>query len=103
MSGSSFRLLCCDIGGVLGTNGWDADLRHKVCLHFHFSPVIDERHRLMFDTYERGFVDLERTYATFFSIRRVRSSWKCVTISTPALSRGPTTSRSSRESRRLTD
>jgi putative hydrolase of the HAD superfamily len=60
MTGSSFRLLCCDIGGVLGTNGWDADLRHKVCSHFQVPPEsIDERHRLMFDTYERGFMDFE--------------------------------------------
>jgi putative hydrolase of the HAD superfamily len=60
MSGSSFRLLCCDIGGVLGTNGWDTDLRHKVCLHFQVAlESIDERHRLMFDTYERGFMNFE--------------------------------------------
>ena len=65
MSGSSFRLLCCDIGGVLGTNGWDADLRQKVCRHFQVAPEsIDERHRLMFDTYERGFVNFE-TYLRY--------------------------------------
>jgi putative hydrolase of the HAD superfamily len=62
---SPFRLLCCDIGGVLGTNGWDAELRHKVCSHFQVPPEsIDERHRLMFDTYERGFMDLE-TYLRY--------------------------------------
>jgi putative hydrolase of the HAD superfamily len=75
MSGSSFRLLCCDIGGVLGTNGWDADLRHKVCLHFQVLPEsIDERHRLMFDTYERGFVNFE-TYLryVFFDVPRAFS------------------------------
>ena len=60
MKSSGFRLLCCDIGGVLGTNGWDTDLRHKVCAHFKIVPEsIEERHRLMFDTYERGFMDLE--------------------------------------------
>lgn len=65
MTGSSFRLLCCDIGGVLGTNGWDADLRHKVCSHFEVPPEsIDERHRLMFDTYERGFMSFE-TYLRY--------------------------------------
>jgi putative hydrolase of the HAD superfamily len=62
---SAFRLLCCDIGGVLGTNGWDSELREKVCTHFRVSPEsIDERHRLMFDTYERGFMDFE-TYLRY--------------------------------------
>jgi putative hydrolase of the HAD superfamily len=62
---SSFRLVCCDIGGVLGTNGWDGELRHNVCAHFQVpSESIDERHRLMFDTYERGFMDLE-TYLRY--------------------------------------
>ena len=60
MNSASFRLLCCDIGGVLGTNGWDSDLRRKVCAHFQILPEsIEERHRLMFDTYERGFMSLE--------------------------------------------
>ncbi len=75
MIGSSFRLLCCDIGGVLGTNGWDADLRHKVCSHFEVPPEsVDERHRLMFDTYERGFMSFE-TYLryVFFATPRAFS------------------------------
>jgi putative hydrolase of the HAD superfamily len=65
LTSSAFRLLCCDIGGVLGTNGWDTELRHNVCAHFGVVPEsIDERHRLMFDTYERGFMDLE-TYLRY--------------------------------------
>ena len=60
-----FRLLCSDIGGVLGTNGWDGDLRRKVCDHFQISEEsIDERHRLMFDSYERGFLDFD-TYLRY--------------------------------------
>ena len=73
MTLSGFRLLCCDIGGVLGTNGWDTDLRHKVCAHFGVVPEsIEERHRLMFDTYERGFMDLE-TYLRYVFFAEPRS------------------------------
>ena len=73
MTSSTFRLLCCDIGGVLGTNGWDTELRHKVCAHFNIVPEsIDERHRLMFDTYERGFMDLE-TYLRYVFFDEPRS------------------------------
>jgi putative hydrolase of the HAD superfamily len=72
MNASSFRLLCCDIGGVLGTNGWDGELRGKVCSHFHvLQESIEERHRLMFDTYERGFMDLEAYLRyVFFDVPR---------------------------------
>ncbi len=70
---SAFRLLCCDIGGVLGTNGWDSELREKVCAHFRVPPEsIDERHRLMFDTYERGFMDFE-TYLRYVFFDKPRA------------------------------
>jgi putative hydrolase of the HAD superfamily len=60
MAYSRFRVLYSDIGGVLGTNGWDTAIRHDVCLKFNLSPdEIDKRHQLMFDSYERGFLKFE--------------------------------------------
>jgi putative hydrolase of the HAD superfamily len=55
-----FRILYSDIGGVLGTNGWDAALRQKAAAHFHLDlDEIEPRHHLMFDSYERGFMSFE--------------------------------------------
>jgi putative hydrolase of the HAD superfamily len=60
MAEPRFRVLYSDIGGVLGTNGWDTDIRHNVCVKFNVSPEeIDKRHQLMFDSYERGFMKFE--------------------------------------------
>ncbi len=60
MADPRFRVLYSDIGGVLGTNGWDTQIRHDVCLKFNVSPdEIDKRHQLMFDSYERGFLKFE--------------------------------------------
>ena len=60
MAEPRFRVLYSDIGGVLGTNGWDTGLRHDVCLKFGVAPEeIDKRHQLMFDSFERGFMKFE--------------------------------------------
>lgn len=60
MPSSRFRVLLSDIGGVLGTNGWDSSLRRRACEHFGIAPdSIESRHRLLFDTYERGFMNLD--------------------------------------------
>jgi putative hydrolase of the HAD superfamily len=60
MAEPRFRVLYSDIGGVLGTNGWDTDIRHGACVKFNVSPdEIDKRHQLMFDSYERGFMKFE--------------------------------------------
>jgi putative hydrolase of the HAD superfamily len=60
MAQTPFQVLYCDIGGVLGTNGWDARLRHEVCEHFDIeSEPIDARHHLVFDSYERGYFSFE--------------------------------------------
>lgn len=49
-----------DIGGVLGTNGWDAGVRKKLTEHFGVDyDEIDSRHHLMFDSYERGYMRFE--------------------------------------------
>ena len=61
MNGSKYRIIFSDIGGVLGTNGWDSSLRAKVITEFGLNgPVIEKRHYLMFDSYERGFLSLEQ-------------------------------------------
>ncbi len=53
-------MLYSDIGGVLGTNGWDEDVRDNICHQFGLAPdEILGRHRLMFDTYERGYMSFE--------------------------------------------
>jgi putative hydrolase of the HAD superfamily len=60
MTEPRFRVLYSDIGGVLGTNGWDTNIRHDVCLKFGVShEEIDKRHQLMFDSFERGFMKFE--------------------------------------------
>jgi len=60
MAQSRFRALFSDIGGVLGTNGWDAGVRETICDHFRLDrDDIAARHALMFDSYERGFMKFE--------------------------------------------
>ena len=62
-----FRVLYSDIGGVLGNNGWDSALRRKVCEHFGVShESIDPRHRLLFDTFERGHIRFDDYLQTVF-------------------------------------
>jgi putative hydrolase of the HAD superfamily len=72
MPGSRFRVLYSDIGGVLGTNGWDTPLRQRVCAHFNVDfDEVDRRHQLMFDSYERGFMCFEQyLHHVFFSVPR---------------------------------
>ncbi len=72
MSERKFELVISDIGGVLGTNGWDTALRAKVVQQFHLDGVeIDKRHLLMFDSYERGFLTLDEYLEyVFFSETR---------------------------------
>jgi putative hydrolase of the HAD superfamily len=60
MADPRFRVLYSDIGGVLGTIGWDSSLRRDVCVNFDLPwEEIDKRHALTFDSYERGFMKLE--------------------------------------------
>ena len=54
---SHFHILYSDIGGVLGTNGWDGEVRRKVAERFGLDLTeIEPRHHLMFDSYERGYL-----------------------------------------------
>jgi putative hydrolase of the HAD superfamily len=69
MSGVKYHILFSDIGGVLGTNGWGSGARAKVVSHFDLdAEEIEQRHNLMFDSYERGFLSLEEYLrAVFFN------------------------------------
>ncbi|HEY7303357.1 MAG TPA: HAD-IA family hydrolase [Bryobacteraceae bacterium] len=72
MPSPNFTVLYTDIGGVLGTNGWDAPLRRRLCAHFGLDfKEIEARHQLMFDSYERGFLPLDDYLrCVFFSTPR---------------------------------
>lgn len=62
-----FRVLFSDIGGVLGTNGWDGNLRRKIAAQFGVDfDDIEGRHHLMFDSYERGYMSFEEYLARVF-------------------------------------
>jgi putative hydrolase of the HAD superfamily len=72
MPGKKLKILFSDVGGVLGTNGWDTPLRLKIAEHFHVDhPEIESRHHLMFDTYESGKMSFEDYLrAVFFGAPR---------------------------------
>jgi putative hydrolase of the HAD superfamily len=53
-------VLLTDIGGVLLTNGWDADARHRAAGLFGVdADEMHTRHNLTFDTYEVGKISLD--------------------------------------------
>jgi putative hydrolase of the HAD superfamily len=53
-------MLYSDVGGVLGTNGWDTSLRQKIAARFRVElEPIESRHHLVFDSYERGHMSFE--------------------------------------------
>jgi putative hydrolase of the HAD superfamily len=72
MSTSKFHILYSDVGGVLGTNGWDTHLREKIAAHFKVErDEIEGRHHLMFDSYERGHMSFEDYLrSVFFGVPR---------------------------------
>ncbi|MCE2983589.1 MAG: hypothetical protein LW832_08495 [Parachlamydia sp.] len=50
-----YKNLLLDIGGVLGTNGWDRHMRAQGIRQFGLnSQETEKRHALIFDTYEIG-------------------------------------------------
>ena len=52
--------LFLDIGGVLLTDGWDHHARQRAVTHFHLDWIeMEERHSLLFATYEEGNLTLE--------------------------------------------
>lgn len=66
------RALFLDVGGVLLTNGWDTALRRKMIDHFQLDgELVDQRHRLVFDTFETGRMTLDEylRWTIFFEPR----------------------------------
>ncbi len=60
MSVVPITALFLDVGGVLGTNGWDRQARERAAERFHLDRAeVDERHHLTFDTYEAGKLSLD--------------------------------------------
>ena len=52
--------LFLDIGGVLLTNGWDHHARKRAATNFKLEwDEMEDRHHLIFDTYEEGKLTLE--------------------------------------------
>jgi putative hydrolase of the HAD superfamily len=77
MPNRTYAALFSDIGGVLGTNGWDTDLRLKISNYFGCDhDEIQARHRLMFDSYERGFMTFEEYIRSVFCARSQKISWQ---------------------------
>ncbi len=59
-SRAAITCIFTDVGGVLGTNGWDRTMRQRAADQFHLDYAeMDERHHLTFDTYEEGKLTLD--------------------------------------------
>lgn len=57
---ASITCLFVDIGGVLLSDGWDHRARKKAAAHFRLEWAgMEDRHRMVFDTYEEGKLTLE--------------------------------------------
>ncbi len=64
MSKLLITTLFLDIGGVLLTNGWGRTSRALAAKQFNIDlPVMEERHHLCFDSYERGKVTMDEYLA----------------------------------------
>jgi putative hydrolase of the HAD superfamily len=60
MANRRYHILFSDIGGVLGTNGWDSRLRRKIAARYNLNfEELERRHHLMFDSFERGYMSFE--------------------------------------------
>lgn len=60
MSDPGIELILCDVGGVLGTNGWDHNERALAARHFDFEfQPFERRHEEAVDTLECGRMTLD--------------------------------------------
>jgi putative hydrolase of the HAD superfamily len=60
MSAAPITHLFLDIGGVLLTNGWDRHMRRDAAEKFGLDlEDLNDRHKMSFDTYEAGKLDLD--------------------------------------------
>ena len=65
VSDASIELILCDVGGVLGTNGWDHDERRLTAGHFGFDfDAFERRHEEAVETWETGQMTI-REYLDF--------------------------------------
>lgn len=70
---SSITTLFVDVGGVLLTNAWDRQARHRAAAKFQLDLAeMSDRHALTFDTYETGKLSLDEylTRVVFYEKRR---------------------------------
>ena len=60
-----------DIGGVLGTNGWDNEQRTRAASHFALGPEFESRHQELIGDWEIGRLTLDEYLdsAVFFAPR----------------------------------
>jgi putative hydrolase of the HAD superfamily len=69
---SAVKGLLVDIGGVLLTNTWDADMRQEAARVFNYDfEKSDSRHHDVLDSFERGLLTLDEylTYSVFYEKR----------------------------------
>jgi putative hydrolase of the HAD superfamily len=72
MNNTAIKTLFLDVGGVLGTNGWDHHIRRKVIESFGIDfATIDARHPSIFEIYETGKITLDEylNWVIFFEKR----------------------------------
>lgn len=72
MSDASIELILCDVGGVLGSNGWDHHERAAAAAHFGFDYASFEvRHAEAMETWEIGQMTMaEYLDFTIFNVDR---------------------------------
>ena len=70
-----------DIGGVLGTNGWDSEQRLRAIDRFALDPEFECRHEELAGDWENGRLTLAEYLesAVFFTPRPFTSTWPCDT------------------------
>lgn len=69
----AIHTLFLDVGGVLLTNGWDRSIRKKAVEAFGLEAgEVDDRHHLIYDTYEEGKLSFDHylDQVIFFKKRR---------------------------------
>src|SRR5580658_8811733 len=72
MATTPVQALFLDVGGVLLTNGWDRNSRKAAAVKFGIDlDEMTDRHRMTFDTYESGKLDLDEylTRTVFYQER----------------------------------
>ena len=72
MSDTSIDLILCDVGGVLGTNGWDHNERRLATSRFGLDhDDFERRHDEAVDTWETGQMTIEEYLGfTVFNVDR---------------------------------